>query len=77
VRPDGGHAAVCGHDVVSHAHQVRQLTGLTGQYASVADEIAVVDHGAVIATGTPSSSKPGPARRASASGRPAQRTSGR
>ncbi len=35
VHPDGGHAAVCGHDVVSHAHQVRQLTGLTGQYASV------------------------------------------
>ena len=35
VRPDGGRAAVCGHDVVSHAHQVRQLTGLTGQYASV------------------------------------------
>src|ERR1700733_9557478 len=35
VRPDGGHASVCGHDVVGHAHQVRQLTGLTGQYASV------------------------------------------
>ncbi|MGH3258858.1 MAG: ATP-binding cassette domain-containing protein [Streptosporangiaceae bacterium] len=35
VRPDGGRAAVCGHDMVSHAHQVRQLTGLTGQYASV------------------------------------------
>jgi oleandomycin transport system ATP-binding protein len=35
LRPDGGHAAVCGHDVVTHAHQVRQLTGLTGQYASV------------------------------------------
>jgi len=34
-RPDGGHAIVCGHDVVRHAHQVRQLTGLTGQYASV------------------------------------------
>jgi len=34
-RPDGGHATVCGHDVVRHAHQVRQLTGLTGQYASV------------------------------------------
>jgi oleandomycin transport system ATP-binding protein len=33
--PDAGRAAVCGHDVVSHAHQVRQLTGLTGQYASV------------------------------------------
>jgi oleandomycin transport system ATP-binding protein len=35
VRPDGGHASVCGYDVVSQAHQVRQLTGLTGQYASV------------------------------------------
>ena len=35
LRPDGGHAQVCGHDVVTHAHQVRQLTGLTGQYASV------------------------------------------
>ena len=35
VRPDSGHATVCGHDVVRHAHQVRQLTGLTGQYASV------------------------------------------
>jgi oleandomycin transport system ATP-binding protein len=34
-RPDDGHATVCGHDVVRHAHQVRQLTGLTGQYASV------------------------------------------
>src|SRR5215470_17813712 len=35
LRPDGGHATVCGHDVVTCAHQVRQLTGLTGQYASV------------------------------------------
>ena len=35
VRPDGGHASVCGYDVVTQAHQVRQLTGLTGQYASV------------------------------------------
>jgi oleandomycin transport system ATP-binding protein len=35
LRPDAGRAAVCGHDVVNHAHQVRQLTGLTGQYASV------------------------------------------
>jgi oleandomycin transport system ATP-binding protein len=35
VRPDGGHATVCGYDVVRHAHQVRQVTGLTGQYASV------------------------------------------
>ena len=29
MRPDGGHARVWGHDVVSHAHQVRQLIGLT------------------------------------------------
>jgi len=33
--PDAGHASVYGHDVVREAHQVRQLVGLTGQYASV------------------------------------------
>jgi oleandomycin transport system ATP-binding protein len=33
--PDGGQARVCGYDVVHEAHQVRQLIGLTGQYASV------------------------------------------
>jgi len=35
LRPDAGHASVCGYDVVGDAHQVRQLIGLTGQYASV------------------------------------------
>jgi oleandomycin transport system ATP-binding protein len=35
LRPDGGSATVCGYDVVRDAHQVRQLIGLTGQYASV------------------------------------------
>jgi oleandomycin transport system ATP-binding protein len=35
LRPDGGSAAVSGYDVVRDAHQVRQLIGLTGQYASV------------------------------------------
>jgi len=35
--PDGGHAEVGGYDVVSDAHRVRQLIGLTGQYASVDD----------------------------------------
>ncbi|HEY6312793.1 MAG TPA: ATP-binding cassette domain-containing protein, partial [Streptosporangiaceae bacterium] len=44
VRPDGGHAAVCGHDVVSHAHQVRQLTGLTGQYASVDETLTGLEN---------------------------------
>ena len=33
--PDGGQARVCGYDVLRDAHQVRQLIGLTGQYASV------------------------------------------
>src|SRR5579875_1550186 len=35
LRPDGGEARVCGYDVGRDAHQVRQLIGLTGQYASV------------------------------------------
>jgi oleandomycin transport system ATP-binding protein len=35
LRPDSGCASVSGYDVVRSAHQVRQLIGLTGQYASV------------------------------------------
>jgi oleandomycin transport system ATP-binding protein len=35
LRPDSGWARVGGFDVVTQAHQVRQLIGLTGQYASV------------------------------------------
>jgi oleandomycin transport system ATP-binding protein len=35
LRPDAGQASVCGYDVVRNAYQVRQLIGLTGQYASV------------------------------------------
>ena len=35
LKPNGGRASVCGYDVVREAHQVRQLIGLTGQYASV------------------------------------------
>jgi oleandomycin transport system ATP-binding protein len=44
LRPDGGYAAVCGHDVVDHAHQVRQLTGLTGQYASVDETLTGLEN---------------------------------
>src|SRR6184192_1551954 len=33
--PDSGQVSVCGYDVLRDAHQVRQLIGLTGQYASV------------------------------------------
>jgi oleandomycin transport system ATP-binding protein len=35
LRPDGGDARVCGYNVERDAFQVRQLIGLTGQYASV------------------------------------------
>ena len=44
LRPDAGHAAVCGHDVADHAHQVRQLIGLTGQYASVDDTLTGMEN---------------------------------
>jgi len=35
LKPDAGDATVGGYDIVNEAHQVRQLIGLTGQYASV------------------------------------------
>ena len=35
IRPDAGTASVLGYDAQREAHQVRQLIGLTGQYASV------------------------------------------
>ncbi|MDQ3944997.1 MAG: ATP-binding cassette domain-containing protein [Actinomycetota bacterium] len=38
LRPDSGRASVGGFDVVRHPRQVRQLIGLTGQYAAV-DEL--------------------------------------
>ncbi|WP_433273923.1 ATP-binding cassette domain-containing protein [Actinosynnema sp. CS-041913] len=39
LRPDGGRAAVGGLDVVKHAAKVRRLIGLTGQYASVDEDL--------------------------------------
>jgi ABC-type multidrug transport system permease subunit len=41
IKPDEGRASVCGYDVVRDAHQVRQLIGLTGQYASVDEGLSV------------------------------------
>jgi oleandomycin transport system ATP-binding protein len=38
--PTGGHAAVGGYDVVRQPHQVRQLIGLTGQYAAVDENLS-------------------------------------
>ena len=39
LRPDGGSATVLGHDVVREAAQVRTKVSLTGQYASVDDDL--------------------------------------
>ena len=47
-RPDEGRASVGGYDVVEQAHQVRQLIGLTGQYASV-DELTGTENLVLIA----------------------------
>jgi ABC-2 type transport system ATP-binding protein len=39
IRPDGGTAKVLGHDVVRDARAVRQKVSLTGQYASVDEDL--------------------------------------
>jgi ABC-2 type transport system ATP-binding protein len=39
LRPDGGSARVLGHDVVREADAVRGLVGLTGQFASVDEDL--------------------------------------
>jgi oleandomycin transport system ATP-binding protein len=39
LKPDAGRATVAGYDVQQDAHQVRQLIGLTGQYASVDEQL--------------------------------------
>jgi oleandomycin transport system ATP-binding protein len=39
LKPDAGRATVGGYDVGQDAHRVRQLIGLTGQYASVDEQL--------------------------------------
>jgi oleandomycin transport system ATP-binding protein len=39
LRPDAGHATVAGFDVVRQPQQVRESIGLTGQYASVDEDL--------------------------------------
>jgi oleandomycin transport system ATP-binding protein len=39
LRPDSGRATVGGYDVLRDAHRVRRLIGLTGQYASVDENL--------------------------------------
>lgn len=40
LRPDGGAARIFGHDIVREPHTVRQLIGVTGQYASVDETLS-------------------------------------
>jgi oleandomycin transport system ATP-binding protein len=44
LKPDAGHARVRGHDVVREAHVVRQMIGLTGQYAAVDETLTGVEN---------------------------------
>jgi len=114
LRPDQGRATVAGYDIVTQAHQVRQLIALTGQYAAVdesltgvenllligrllglsrpearrraaelleelalADDVVVIDHGRVVATGTLASSRRRSAGRCCKSARSGRPTSTR
>jgi len=42
--PDGGTAKIFGHDVVHESQTVRQLIGVTGQYASVDEKLSAVEN---------------------------------
>ena len=44
MRPDGGSGRVFGHDVVREAHVVRQLIGVTGQFASVDETLSATEN---------------------------------
>jgi len=44
LRPDKGTAKIFGHDVVGEAQLVRQLIGVTGQYASVDETLSATEN---------------------------------
>ncbi|MGW6335155.1 ATP-binding cassette domain-containing protein [Nocardia rhamnosiphila] len=44
LRPDGGSARVFGHDVVAEPGVVRSLIGVTGQYASVDEDLTATEN---------------------------------
>ncbi|NDK90248.1 ATP-binding cassette domain-containing protein [Gordonia desulfuricans] len=49
LRPDSGHATVFGYDVVRDAVAVRSLVGVTGQYASVDEDLTATQNLVVFA----------------------------
>ncbi|RLQ93679.1 ATP-binding cassette domain-containing protein [Falsibacillus albus] len=44
LRADGGSARIFGHDIVKEAQIVRQLIGVTGQYASVDESLSATEN---------------------------------
>ncbi|MHA6529396.1 ATP-binding cassette domain-containing protein [Paenibacillus sp. BAC0078] len=44
LRPDAGYARIFGHDVVKEPQVVRQLIGVTGQYASVDESLSATEN---------------------------------
>jgi ABC-2 type transport system ATP-binding protein len=44
LRPDAGKARIFGHDVVAEPNIVRQLIGVTGQYASVDEKVSGLEN---------------------------------
>jgi len=44
LRPDAGRAQVFGHDVVTEPRAVRSLVGVTGQYASVDEDLSATEN---------------------------------
>jgi len=44
LRPDGGSARIFGHDVMKESQIVRQLIGVTGQYASVDESLSATEN---------------------------------
>jgi oleandomycin transport system ATP-binding protein len=55
--PDAGRATIAGYDVATQAHQVRQLIGLAGQYASVDEMLTGAENLLLIGRLTGSSRK--------------------
>jgi oleandomycin transport system ATP-binding protein len=49
IEPDEGQATVLGYDTAKQSHQVRQLIGLTGQYASVDETLTGTENLVLIA----------------------------